>query len=650
MKEADDNLDNIEAVDDVCVRPGDDFEEEEEEEDEALDYNSSVYRNFISSNRKGIGRDHVKPVPDLSQAERPTQKLKKKEGEWEGEEEEDEVNKFASSRKIPITHQVDLPGHSKAVTSLSVEPAGNRVVTGSLDYMLYMYDFGGMDQRHKYFKSVEADDGYPVISLSHSPKGDKFVVGTGSSQPRVYTREGEKVISFCKGDMYLRDLANIKGHIMEVTGVQWHPSLSLSLLTSSLDGSLRIWNLEGEALFGNLKSEHVLKIKGKTGQMRVGATSCCYSPDGTMVVGGGADGSIQFWRVREKGREKKSLSQPDVIQRDAHPSLSLSLSSVTCVVVSESGKILASRGKDGSVRLWDFSPFLKPSLSRSLSLSLLRVFSNLPNVYDTANLDFSPDESLVVCCTSPLSLSSSSRPSSSPLSPSFLCFLDVPTDLSPSLSKKEEREKEATPCLQLPVGEAKRERESENERERERASVVGIAVVWQKKTNQIFVGTSGGFTRVFFSLSLSTKGAVLTAGRAPKKSSLSLSSSNSVGAIYNPHALPLFREEVPGMKRRSDKPDPRSLSLPEKPVATGPGRGTNTSFFFTQYVMAGRKGEREREREMDPREALLRMDEKAKQDPVFIGRAYKDTQPVTEMSEQSFEQEQEEFKKKQRLL
>lgn len=126
--------------------------------------------------------------------------------------------------------QVDLTGNSKATTCSSVEPAGNRVVTGCLDGHVRLYDFGGMDRysssslpdarcsesllfcfsRHKPFKSVEVYSGYPVYSISHSPNGDKFVVGTGSCQPRVYDREGEEVIKFAKGDMYIRDLANTR--------------------------------------------------------------------------------------------------------------------------------------------------------------------------------------------------------------------------------------------------------------------------------------------------------------------------------------------------------------------------------------------------------------------------------------------------------
>jgi WD repeat-containing protein 70 len=49
-----------------------------------------------------------------------------------------------------------------------------------------------------------------VISISHSPSGDRFIAGTGSSQPRVFDREGKELMKFVKGDMYIRDLSNTK--------------------------------------------------------------------------------------------------------------------------------------------------------------------------------------------------------------------------------------------------------------------------------------------------------------------------------------------------------------------------------------------------------------------------------------------------------
>lgn len=46
-----------------------------------------------------------------------------------------------------------------------------------------------------------------------------------------------------KGDMYIRDLKNTKGHITGLTCGEWHPRDKEKVLTSSEDGSLRIWDV-----------------------------------------------------------------------------------------------------------------------------------------------------------------------------------------------------------------------------------------------------------------------------------------------------------------------------------------------------------------------------------------------------------------------
>ena len=186
------NGENVEEIDD---------EEEEEENEEREVYTSASASSHIEASYGANSQ------PDMSQFRVPS--IGDNEEEAEGGKVTD-VDAVALERKIPLSHQVDLLGHSKAVVCLSIEPAGNRLVSGSLDYNVKMFDFGGMDTRHRPFFSIEVEDGHPVVSLAHSPSGDKFIVSTGSSQPRVYDREGKEIIKFVKGDMYLRDLANTK--------------------------------------------------------------------------------------------------------------------------------------------------------------------------------------------------------------------------------------------------------------------------------------------------------------------------------------------------------------------------------------------------------------------------------------------------------
>lgn len=60
---------------------------------------------------------------------------------------------------------------------------------------------------------------------------------------QIYDRDGLSLGEFMKGDMYIRDLKNTKGHICGLTYGEWHPKNKETILTSSEDGSLRIWDV-----------------------------------------------------------------------------------------------------------------------------------------------------------------------------------------------------------------------------------------------------------------------------------------------------------------------------------------------------------------------------------------------------------------------
>lgn len=326
---------------------------------------------------------------------------------------------LAFSRNIPISYQVDLSPHTKAVTAISVDPAGNRVVTGSLDYNVKIYDFGGMDNRFRGFNSFEADEGHPVTSISHSPNGDRFVVGTGSCQPRVFDRDGKEIIKFVRGDMYIRDATNTKGHTMEITGVIWHPIHKDCIVTSSLDGTLRIWDLLGESVFGNLVNKHVLKVRSlvaAAGQQRIGASCCTISSNGKFIGGGATDGTIHIWN------EKKVYSRPDIIIKNAHGVSGTSMSTVSCITFSPDNQTLVSRGLDGNIKVWNIKK----------SQQAVRVYANYPNLYSNANIAFSPDGDVFICGTSSVSElnnTNKSMKSSIPITEDskapLLCFFDL---------------------------------------------------------------------------------------------------------------------------------------------------------------------------------------------------------------------------------
>lgn len=62
-------------------------------------------------------------------------------------------------------------------------------------------------------------------------------------ESQIFDRDGLTLGEFMKGDMYIRDLKNTKGHICGLTCGEWHPRTKETVLTSSEDGSLRIWDV-----------------------------------------------------------------------------------------------------------------------------------------------------------------------------------------------------------------------------------------------------------------------------------------------------------------------------------------------------------------------------------------------------------------------
>jgi hypothetical protein len=414
---------------------------------------------------------------------------------------------------------------------------------------------------------------------------------------------------------------------MEVTGVQWHPMEKEIVLTCSLDGSLRIWDLTGESTFGMLINKHVLKVRGVNSANRLGVTSCCYSPSGSKMVAGAADGSVHIWN------EKKFYSKADIVLR-ADVCVERD---VTCVSMLKDNATLAMRSASGHVVLWNVS-------SEKAAKAPLKVLSGLPNDYPTASVAFSPDGSLLCCGTSPVIVTEGGSASAGASGASSSAAGGAKADQAevPAGTTVESKSRlyffdvagpSTAPCLSIAL----------------ETGATGIMVKWHPATHQILCTMSSGVTRVLYDPMYSKKGALLSASKAPKRIR-DATDFAAVGEIYNPLALPMYRTEMPGdnKKRKADLKDPYLAKIPAKPVVTGPGSRPNNSFFFTNYVMKDRVVDTSRV--VDPREALLSVDAETRADPKIFGRAYGTTQPTTQLHTQTFEEEQEEFKKRQKKL
>ncbi|GBF89454.1 hypothetical protein Rsub_02026 [Raphidocelis subcapitata] len=512
--------------------------------------------------------------------------------------------------RLPITHEVVLTGADRAVTCLAVEHTGSRVAAGSMDNVIRLYDFNGMRSDLRPFREITPHEGHPVFSVSWSPTGDSFLAVTGSAQAKIYDRDGREKGEFVRGDMYIRDARNTKGHVSGLTGGVWHPSDRFTAMTASEDGTVRIWDT------WNLAQKTVIKPT-LAAPGRVSVTSCAYNSDGRLIAAGLMDGTIQVWSVGGKfGRsaaigavqpptaqhiEKQGwsyVSKPSQVARRAHEPQT----EITGLAFTQDDTTLVSRGTDGTLKIWDLRAFKSP----------LKTFEGLPANYSTTNVALSPDERLVLTGTAaPDTRGAGGGGDGS----GAVVFID-------------RRELRVVRALGVPAHAA--------------------AVAWHDRINQIFVGVGNrrcGGTHVLYDPTLSERGALLPVARAPRAAT-ELDFAAPL-LIKTPHALPMFRDEDAGGMGRKRGREPQQVERakamrPDPGPASGKGRqgriGTTGGTLLTQHLLRQKGGLVGGEEEMDPREAILR--HAGKEDEIsMLTAAYAKTQPAPIYAEPSDDEE-----------
>lgn len=134
-----------------------------------------------------------------------------------------------------------------------------------------------------------------------------------------------------------------EGHRDDVHAVHWS-SDDTTLLTSSFDGTLKLWSAENGVLLRTI-SAHIGRVE-----------DCLWDTDRGELISAGRDGAIRIWSV-EDGRL--------VAETQAHRGFVLRL------LAPVGQKTLLSSSSDGSVRVWD---------RRSLTLlHVIRGFAGTPH-------------------------------------------------------------------------------------------------------------------------------------------------------------------------------------------------------------------------------------------------------------------------------
>ena len=62
-------------------------------------------------------------------------------------------------------------GLRTAVTAIALDNAGARLLTGGHDYAVKIFDFGGMKSDAKPFRTLEVEEGHPIVAVRRRGAG-----------------------------------------------------------------------------------------------------------------------------------------------------------------------------------------------------------------------------------------------------------------------------------------------------------------------------------------------------------------------------------------------------------------------------------------------------------------------------------------------
>ncbi len=200
-----------------------------------------------------------------------------------------------------------LREHSGGVMSLAWHPDGRKLLSGSDDYTLKLWD-GQTGTCLRTFQGHQKD----VWDVAWNPDGTMIASSSSDRTIKLWNPE----TGAC--------LTTLAGHERLIWSVDWSPDGKI-LASGSEDHSIRLWDVQ---------SGQCVKILPKAGA-RVRRVT--WSPDGKILATGSSDKSIRLW----DGQTSELIR-----------TLSVSSTWVNSLVWSPDGQTLASGG-DRKIKIWN---------------------------------------------------------------------------------------------------------------------------------------------------------------------------------------------------------------------------------------------------------------------------------------------------------
>jgi serine/threonine protein kinase len=200
-----------------------------------------------------------------------------------------------------------LRGHTREVRSVAFSPDGKRIVSGSRDTTIKVWDAGS----DRVLMTLEGHE-ETVNSVAFSPDGRWIVSGSDDMTVKVWDAES--------GRMQI----NLVGHEGTVSSVVFSPD-GRYVASGSADATIRIW----DAVTGEL-------IRPPLQPMRIGVASVAFSPDGGRIVSCSPN-TIQVWDTESGSEPMTQMKLKGFVWSVAFHPMAIELSQVVRMVRSGSG-------------------------------------------------------------------------------------------------------------------------------------------------------------------------------------------------------------------------------------------------------------------------------------------------------------------------